>query len=304
MKVLDTLRGVVASKAGLQILKTQKHAPVILFAAGVTGVVATVVLACRATLKLEDILDETEENLEKVKLVTETRPDAVYSENDAKTDTVKIYAQTGFKIAKLYALPVGLGIASIAALTGSHVVLTRRYVGVTAAYAAVHQGLEKYRQRVVAEYGVGKDAEFMYGSVDGETTEIGKDGNPVVKKTKILGGDVVAPYATLFDENTSKAWKREPGYNTMFIQCQQTWANERLNAEGYLFLNDVFESLGMARTKAGQIVGWVKDNDRGDGYIDFGLFRGDIHSARRFINGDEASCWLDFNVDGNILDLI
>jgi hypothetical protein len=40
-----------------QLLMTQKNAPTLLFGAGVVGMVGSTVLACRATLKMQDVID-------------------------------------------------------------------------------------------------------------------------------------------------------------------------------------------------------------------------------------------------------
>ena len=61
--------------------------------------------------------------------------------------------------------------------------------------------------------------------------------------------------------------------------------------------------LGIPRTKAGQVVGWIfdKDNPIGDNYVDFGLLN---TQNEDFVNGYKRSVLLDFNVDGMILDRI
>jgi hypothetical protein len=86
----------------------------------------------------------------------------------------------------------------------------------------------------------------------------------------------------------------------MFLQCQQNYFNQQLKARGHVFLNEIYDAIGLERSKAGTIVGWVTDGN-GDGYIDFGMFE---DASRRFINGIEPSILLDFNVDGVIYDLI
>ena len=107
-------------------------------------------------------------------------------------------------------------------------------------------------------------------------------------------------YARCFDE-TCIGWTRDPEYNMMFVTQIQNWANDRLQSKGYLYLNEVYEMLGFQRTKAGQVVGWLYNGD-GDNYVDFGIFNINDKQKRRFVNGYEKSIWLDFNVDGNILD--
>lgn len=109
-----------------------------------------------------------------------------------------------------------------------------------------------------------------------------------------------SPYAVFFDE-ASAAWTNNPECNKLFLRRTQDLANAKLRARGYLFLNEVYDMLGVPRTRAGQLTGWVYDekNPCGDNYVDFGIF--DLHN-RDFVNGFEKSVLLDFNVDGNILD--
>ena len=61
--------------------------------------------------------------------------------------------------------------------------------------------------------------------------------------------------------------------------------------------------LGLPRSKAGQVVGWIYDtcNPVGDNFVDFGLYD---KCNEDFINGFEKSTLLDFNIDGVILDRI
>lgn len=110
----------------------------------------------------------------------------------------------------------------------------------------------------------------------------------------------VTPYAAWFDE-TCVAWTRDAESNKFFLLRQQEYANEKLKAKGHLFLNEVYDMLGMPRTKAGQVVGWIYDpeNTIGDNYVDFGLL--DARNSE-FVNGYERSVLLDFNPDGDILD--
>ena len=68
----------------------------------------------------------------------------------------------------------------------------------------------------------------------------------------------------------------------------------------------MYDLLGIQRTSAGQVVGWIYDesNPIGDNYVDFGIY--DLHdeAKRNFVNGYERTILLDFNVDGDILNMI
>jgi hypothetical protein len=292
----------VAGKLSHPALRVQKHSPAILFGVGVVGVVGTVVLACRSTLKLEEVLENRQEELQKVNEVQAmARED--YSDLDAKRDKTIVYTKLVMDIAKLYALPIVIGAASIGALTGAHFILNKRNVALSAAYAAIDKGFKEYRQRVVDEFGPDKDKELRYATKEHTIVEEGENG-PETKTVKRVGLDKEGHsiYARCFDETNPK-WKREMSYNQVYIQCQQNYANDRLRAKGHLFLNDVYKMLGFEDTKEGQIVGWVW-NGKGDNFVDFGVFEGDEFSAIQFVEGEEPSVWLDFNVDGVVWDQI
>ena len=112
---------------------------------------------------------------------------------------------------------------------------------------------------------------------------------------------MISPYARFFDE-TVYEWKPDPLMNKCFLDAQQRYANNLLEARGHIFLNEVYDMLGFQRTREGAVVGWIKNGD-GDGYVDFGIYDGNERS-RAFVNGHETSILLDFNVDGTIWDKI
>lgn len=295
---LEAFKTAVTSKTARHILTLQKHSPTILFAGGVVGVVATAVLASKATLELEDILDESEKTRELIK--TTDHPE--YGDEDRKRDELLLMAQTAGRVVKLYSPAIAVGVASVAALTGSHVILTKRNASLVAAYSALDKGFKEYRARVVNEYGADKDFEFRHG-IAPEKLEKSKDddGNDILEfDSEQLAMPSI--YARFFDETCSQ-WSRSPEYNQTFLYLQQQYANNRLQARGHLFLNEVYDALGIPRTKEGAVVGWVKNGD-GDNFVDFGVFNHDNARGRMFVNRLERSILLDFNVDGVIYDKI
>lgn len=299
---LTAIKNKVTSKVGRQILVTQKHSPTLLFGVGVVGVVATIVLASRATLKMEEVLSEAEENEKKFEEIAEDHPKK-YTDEDRKNDSKINKVRTAGKIVKLYAPAAAVGLVSIGAFTGSHVILSRRNAAVTAAYAALDKGFRQYRERVVSEYGPEKDQEFRFETVEKEMAVDTDEGTAVKTVKTISEKNRGSIYSRFFDESSSN-WSPIKHQNQFFVQAQQNYANDLLNARGHVFLNEVYDMLGLERSPEGQVVGWVKGN--GDGYIDFGVFRkgAEMFEAQRFVNGDERSVLLDFNVDGVVYNLI
>ena len=290
--------------------KVEKHSPEILMGVGVVGVVATTVTACRATMKLNDILDECEETRDKIKSVQENPAyDDRYSDEDAQKDLTINYVQTGVKIAKLYAPSVALGVLSVGCLVGSHSVMQKRNAALSAAYLTVDKSFKEYKQRVIDRVGEEVEKEIRYGIKAEEVVETvtDEDGNEttVTETVKVMNPNLYSDYARFFDE-ASPYWQKDPEYNLVFLKAQQQYANDLLRAKGRLFLNDVYDMLGIEKTKAGQIVGWVYDpeNPNGDNFVDFGIYDMSKERVRAFVNGYEATILLDFNVDGNIWDLM
>ena len=289
--------GVLSQRVARTTLLAQKSSPEVLLAAGIIGMVGSTVLACRATLKMDTVLDDTKEKLNTAK--TLEHPD--YSERDRQRDVSLIYYQTGVAVVKLYTPAILLGGLSIYALTTSHNIMAKRALALTAAYGALEKGFNEYRERVVAKYGEDEDRNFRYGSQQIEEVDPKSGKKKMVTR---VGKDEPSIYARFFDISSS-SWNKEPEYNMMFLQCQQNYANDKLHARGHVFLNEVYDMLGLERSKAGAVVGWIlSKNGETDNYIDFGVFNGKTQIARDFVNGFEGSILLDFNIDGVIYDKI
>ncbi len=306
MNKLEVIKQSIQKTTGRTGLVLKKYSPEILMGAGILGIVGSTVLACKATLKLEDIIDDAKNTLDTIDSTLESGEySEQYNEEDAKKDKAIVYVKTGVELVKLYAPAISLGVVSIACLMGSHNIMKKRNVAVVAAYKAVEESFANYRRRVVEEFGKDKDEEYRYGIVRTEETitETNKDG----KKTKVkktvdrLDPNHISQYARFFDE-CSPNWSKTPEYNLLFLKAQQNYANDLLKARGHLFLNEVYDMLGIPRSQAGAVVGWVLDKDN-DNFVDFGIYNGD-ERGRAFVNGDERSILLDFNVDGVIYDLI
>lgn len=287
----------LSSKVAMAVLKAQKSSPTLLFGAGIVGVVGTAVLASRATLKLDDILTDAKEKLYTI----EEMDHVAYTAEDAVKDKAIVQVQTVIKIGKLYAPTILVGAASIGLLAGSHNILTRRNAAITAAYTAVEKAFKQYRDRVIDDLGEEKDRTYRYGLKNESVVEVDEAGKKQMAKHAVATG--VSLYGVMF-RNDNPNWNHIPEYNYLFLRCVQRMANDRLRARGHVFLNDVYDDLGVERTPAGAVVGWLKDGD-GDNYIDFGIFDDqDTLRVHDYITGREGELFLDFNVDGIVYDKI
>ena len=296
-EIMKSVNG-VASKT---VMKLKKHSPEILVVAGIAGTVVSAVLACKATTKVAEILDETKGTLDTIHEGMETGAinGQKYTTEDGKKDTVVVYAQTGMKLAKLYGPAIILGTLSITSILASNNILRKRNVALGAAYAAIDKSFKEYRGRVIERFGEQVDTELKYGikakkfeeiEVDPET---GKE-KKVEKTVMVADPNLQSDYAVYFDSK-SRNYETNPDYNRMFLKAQQAFANDKLQTRGHLFLNEVLDDLDLPRTPAGQIVGWTKDGP--DGYVNFRI----VEVERETEDGrHEPALLLDFNVEGNI----
>ena len=295
--------------------KLQKHSPEILMGLGIVGTVATTVVACKATVKVNDILEDSKETIDKIHGAVDgtLATTEEYTEKDAQKDLSIVYIQTGWKLAKLYAPAIGLGVLSIGCMLTSHGIMKKRNIALAAAYTAIDSSFKDYRKRVVERFGQAVDRELKYNLKAQKITETVTDEDGKEKKVKkdamvLEDPSSYSDYARFFDDGCEN-WEKDAEMNLMFLNAQQRYANELLISHGHLFLNEVYDMLGIPRTKAGQVVGWIYDPEHKlegerDNYVDFGIFDIYRQTKRDFVNGYENVILLDFNVDGNIWDLI
>ncbi len=305
------------NKVGLQL---KKRSPEILMVAGVVGTVASAVMACKATLKVEAIMEESNDTIEKIHEAraldgtpSVKNPETIieYTADDERSDLAKVYIQTGLKLAKLYAPAVILGTLSITSIVTSNNILRKRNIALAAAYTKLDQSFKDYRGRVVERFGEEVEKELRYNIKAKEIEKIITDPETGEEKTvmetvKVIDGDPSkgSPYAVYFDESNPNYCK-DPHMLLSFLRAQQTYFNELLQARGHVFLNEVYDALSLPRTTAGAQVGWVYDeaNPVGDNYIDFGAYSVN-RETQDLLNKVETAILLDFNVDGVILKLI
>jgi hypothetical protein len=279
-----------------------RYGPEILVGTGIAGGVTAAVLGARATLKVESVLDKMHDDIATAEgaaeLVT-TDNEPVYDAKTIKRTITAVKIRGALQIAKLYVPAATIGLASIACVLGAHGIMKRREVGLIAAYNALEKGFAAYRKRVSEEYGEQKDFDILHNVTEEKVKNEETGKNEVQAKTNGLS---LSPYARVFDDN-NRNWEKRLESNIFFLNAQQNYFNDRLKIKGHVFLNEIYDALGFEHTQSGQVVGWVV-NGQGDDYIDFGIYDIENDRKRLWVNGQEKGIWLDFNIDGEILDKI
>lgn len=303
--------------------KLKKASPTIMIVGAAIGGVTAAVLACKATIKAQDILNEHNTAVKTIHTTKEQIEQGViqldegesYTEKDFKNDITTTYVQTGLKLAKVYAPAVTLGAVSLGCMFGSHHIMSKRNASLTAAYIALDKAFEEYKSRVSNRFGsrVQEELEHNIKAVELESKSTNEQGvEETIKEYKDIAMQHTSPYTCIFDE-TVDTWQPDNMMNRNYLFLMEQSANKRLRIQGHLFLNDVLASLGThggvtLKTPEGQIVGWIYDpNDpTRQSHVDFGVtnyVEGD-EALNSFINGGERSVMLRFNCDGPIIDKI
>lgn len=291
-----------ANKVGFAL---RKHSPEILTGVGIIGGVAAAVMACKATPKAQEVLEQAKIEVDAVHeaIERENISEEEYSQQDAQKDLAGTYIRTGVGLLKAYGPAIALGALSIVSILASNNILRKRNVALAAAYTVVDNAFKEYRGNVVERFGKEVDRELRYNLKAEKVTRTVTDENGKEKKVKetvlVPAGDgVMSGYARIFDAG-NPGWENDPGMNQAYLKAQQAFCQKKLETQGYLFLNDVYKLLGYREDIASRNVGWIYDpeNPVGDNYVDFGF-----EASNEFMRGYEANVILDFNVDGPIMN--
>jgi len=305
------------------VFQLKKHSPEILIVAGVGGTIVAAVMACKATLKAPDVLDDAKAEIDKIHEAAEhgcTEIGQDFTEEDAKKALAKVYLKTGVEMSKLYAPSIALGTLSATCILTSNNILRKRNAALAVAYATVDKAFKQYENRVIDRFGEEVHNQLKYNMTTKEVVETVVNESGEEEQVNVVRNCVnpedISGYARFFEEYTRDSngnviknpyWENNNDYNLMFLKAQQKYANDLLIARGRqgVFLNEVYDMLGLPRSKAGQVVGWVYDpnSGRGDNYIDFGIFASNQNYSD-FVYGNDNAILLDFNVDGNIWELM
>lgn len=288
------------------VARISKHAPTILSVTASAGVIATGYLAWKAGTRFEDVEGRDWDRRKECLRNADTIPDEDVPKIERKNrilfilDTVRTVAPAAI-----------VGAATITMIYFSNSISKKRLAAMGAAYATLQTAFDGYKRTMVEALGkesvdkilkpklpnVGKSAEEILSSDN--KSDAAHVSDAVVNSLKAL-----SPYARIIAEESSTCWDPNEDYTSQNLAAVQLWANRRLERKGHLFLNEVFDQLGLSRTREGAVVGWLK-NGEGDNYVSFGDFDASIY---RVPSDDytrvDSNFIVDFNVDGVIWDRI
>lgn len=204
-----------------------KHSPEILTGLGIAGMVATTVMAVRATPKALELIETKKEEL-----------DIHPTEKLHPVDVVKATW-------KCYVPATVTGVTSVACLIGASSVNARRNAALATAYNLSATALADYKEKVLETVGEKKE-QIIRNKVAEEN--INKE--PVNQSAIIVSGN---GNTRCFDTITKQRF-------TSDIEAIKRVVNElnrrMVNGEDYISLNDFYSEIGMQPVSIGDDLGW------------------------------------------------
>lgn len=304
-------------------LKLRDSSPNILIATGIAGVTGGVVLACIASRKLDDALDDHKRREEEL-ISTYNFSEGEKKSKEYRTAITKEYIYTGVKVVRLYLPAIGALTVGVGSLLGSNYILRKRNAAIAAAYAACHDAFARYRARVIEEKGEEFDKKMRFGLVKDKIKVVETDEETGKKKTHTLNVERANPkdisdYARYFipgfqSDGMSTQATRNIEMNLAELKARCGYWNQALKARERVSLNEVYYDLGFELSKAGQYAGWnIAGIADSDDYIDFKLYEvvvskdADGHILSTYFmngNGDDYDWWRDNNVNAEDIEAV
>jgi hypothetical protein len=269
----------------------KKYAPEILLGTAAVAGTACIATSCRATIKAKKSWEEHQER--KLLIADKLQSEQITSE-ESKVEMRKEIVKVGLELAKEYAIPFSLYTATIGCVLGSYKIQKSRLQAISATLSAMSAAYSSLVMRLKngAENGLTAE-EVLQGKF---VCKVENEDGTVEEYTTTVKNPYNNPFRFRFDKY-STAWEHHHFSNECILRAEENWANTALDLNGYLFLNDVLDRLGLPKTKAGQILGWRKDGN-GDGFVDFGVVDCQTLTGAEY---DDNAFELNFNVDGDIL---
>lgn len=285
---------------GAARLALKANAPTLMVAGGIISMGAGTVLACKQTLKIEEILDPHVNSLEEIQK-GEKLALSSYGPEVARQDRIKVYTRVVLDFTKVYAVPAVMWGGGAALVFGGHRMMLKRNATLALAYTGLLKSFDAYRARVRDAFGSEAD-QAMYGGWKKKEIVDPETGEKAVINTRDWESSGEDPYNRIFDQFSTTAWEPDLSINRMFVSQQQKFAQQLLNRRGYLYLSEVYSALGFPESDISRVVGWkvkrLPDGTKDIPFVDFGL---DSPHPDDFKFSKDKAIYLDFNCQGLIV---
>lgn len=209
------------------------NSPLILTAIGVSGTVATAILAGKATVKAVRIIELEEEDL---RTRYKNSPDETKWWLDNKDKFLLVWPQ--------YIPAVTTGALTITAIIAANRIGTRRAVALAGAYSLLERANEEYREKIIEKLGPNKER-----AARDELAQDRMNRNPSTQSQIIITGSGDVP---CYDVWTGRYFRSD----METIKKAMNDINYKVNNHNYASLNDFYNLIGLPNVPQGEELGW------------------------------------------------
>lgn len=214
----------------------KKHSPEILIGMGVTGMLASTVLAVKATPKALDLIEDKKDELDVDWLTKKETVSAAW---------------------KPYIPSIALSAVSAACIIGGTTSNIKRNAALATVYSISENTLKEYQRRTVEVVGEEKAKEIerqvSRGKAREQVTIISNDDSQFLYNT----GDG----NTLFFDTLSGRYFRS---SVNSVDRAINNINKMMLTEHYITINEFYNELGIPTIGAGSLIGWIIDREMAD----------------------------------------
>ena len=267
MSFFDTIIG-TARKIGTAV---RPYMPTIAVVGGSVAVCGGAFLACRATLKVDKVMEEHRGMMEHINKSAEKLPKDSYTSKDMGRDKLQVYGATAGRLFRLYGPAVGLATAGFASIFWGFGMIKAWHAAAVSAVSAIDEKFAAYRNNVINEYGKEVDDKLYNGTVEKREIEekiTTDDGDEKVEKKEavVLNPDIESDFVKIYSPMTIAPGKWEDHYLMAYRRLNdlEIWLTKQLQRGRYdhVFLNTVLRELGLPETGIGHFYGWVNQPGR------------------------------------------
>lgn len=220
----------------------KRNASTILTYAGGAGVIATTVMAVKATPKALDILDSAEKEK---------------GEELTTLEKVKVVGPS-------YIPAVLIGASTIACIFGANVLSKRQQAALLSVYSLVDSSYKEYKNKLKELYGEEAHQNIINSIAVEKAEDIIVSGSYLCSDCDLSAEDSCGEPVLFYDEYSSRYFEA----TIEQVLTAEYHLNRNYILRGYSYLNELYEFLGLEGTDYGSVLGWCP-TDEGEYWIEF-----------------------------------
>ena len=244
------------------------HSPSILTFAASAGVIATFVMAVKATPKAMKLLEEAQ------KEIAPNGPETRLTPVDVVKTTWKCYIPA-----------TSIGLSTILCIIGANALNKRKQASLASAYVMLDQAFKRYRKTAIALYG--ENADFKIKVRAAEEIYVSADGAHIYRP------DLDTNEKKLFFDSYSQRYFTATEAAVLNAQYH---LNRNFQLRGDISVNEFYRFLGIEEIASGEEVGWSWDD-----FMYFGLMWIDFENKYYEIYDGTPCCMISAQFEPRVL---